>query len=162
LRGRLAAALATLGLTGVGHAGGLPTALACKGGRGGRVDALGNHPVQLRAVECRGLEIALVDAAHAGGFGDAPLPRLAAHQHAHVGGAVLDAGIGQAHVVDAHVTGHVLRHSQLVPQPLLRRDHHGGVALQGRDLGCIEGGLGEHVHSGLVDDGRQLCRACTR
>ena len=54
-----------------------------------------------------------------------PLPGLAAHQHAQVRVAVLDAAVVDAHVVDAHVTGRAAgRQLQRVPQALLRRDLH--------------------------------------
>jgi len=122
----------------------------------GAVDPLRDHAVELRPVERCRLEVAFLDATHAGGLRDPALAGFAAHQHTHVCRAVLDAGIGEAHVVDAQVARLAGRHLILVPEALLGRDHYGSIALQRRELRRIERGPRMHVRRRLVNDGGQL------
>ena len=68
--------------------------------------------------------------------------------------AILDTGIGQAHIVDAQVARFAGRHLKLVPQTLLARDHDGSIALQCHQLRRLERGPRIYVRRGLVNDGR--------
>jgi hypothetical protein len=121
-----------------------------------------DHCVQLPLVQRGRFQVAFLDTPHASGFGDAPLASLAAHQHAQVGFAILDAGIGDAHIVDAHEARRAGGQQQLVPQALLRGNLHRRVALQSRELRRIEPGLRVHIGGRLLHDGRQLRGAHAR
>ncbi len=132
----------------------------CRGGGG--IDSMTDHRVELRLVERCGLQLALVDAAHPGGFGDASLAGLAADECAHVRFAALGAGIVDAHVVHAHEPGRAGRQLQLVPEPLLRGDLHRGVTREARDLGRAQAGLGVHVDARLLHDGGYVGRVRRR